>query len=284
LTPKVAAKVKDDLIGTGIFLERDTYQLFKDWTAGRVFTAHREYPYSYGTHPVIISGTVDVLAETSIGNGDTVLILPVECKKADPKLKHWVFEPHRPTSIHDKPYFMFTKDGENSFKQSYNLPNLGYNTQDDYENCVNVFEFNEASGALSRNADKALRAFFAIKQANEAVPGILEKIPVLSRRPAARNYIIPIVVTTANLWVTQYDPQDISKETGEIDATKLDLIPKDWLLYHYPLAFHEQTRGSLIGSTNGDIIRPDKRPTFVVNSLKLQDFVTNLIYDLSRYF
>ncbi len=284
MSPKVAAKVKDDLIGTGLFLERDTYQLFKDWTAGRVFTAHREYPYDYGTHPLIINGTVDVLAETSIGNGDTVLILPAECKKADPKLKHWVFEPHRPTSIRDKPYFMFTKDGENSFKQGYNLPNLGYNTQEDYENCVNVFEFNEASGALSRNADKALRAYFAIKQANEAVPGIVEKIPSLSRRPAARNYIIPIVVTTANLWVTQYDPQDISKETGEIDATKLDLIPKDWLLYHYPLAFHEQTRGSLIGSTTGDIIRPDKRPTFVVNSLKLPDFVTNLIHDLDRYF
>lgn len=284
MSPKVAAKVKDDLIGTGIFLERDTYQLFKDWTAGRVFTAYREYPYSYGTHPLRINGTVDVLAETSIGNGDTVLILPAECKKADPKLKHWVFEPHRPTSIRDKPYFMFTKDGENSFKQGYNLPNLGYNTQEDYENCVNVFEFSEDKGALSRNADKTLRAYFAIKQANESVPGIVEKIPSLSRRPAARNYIIPIVVTTANLWITQYDPQDISKETGEIDATRLDLVPKDWLLYHYPLAFHEQTSGSLVGSPTGDIIRPDKRPTFVVNSLKLQDFVTNLIYDLSRYF
>ncbi len=55
MTPKVAAKVKDDLIGTGIFLERDTYQLFKDWKADRVFTAYREYPYSYGVHPLIIS-------------------------------------------------------------------------------------------------------------------------------------------------------------------------------------------------------------------------------------
>ncbi len=242
-------------------------------------------PYSYGVHPLIISGTVDVLAETSIDNGSIVLILPAECKKADPKLKHWVFDPHRPTRTRDMPYVMFTKGGENSFTQDYNLPNLGYNTYGDYENCVNVFEFNEASGAINRNTtDKALRPYFAIKQANEAVPGIVEKIPSLSRQPAAKNFIIPIVVTTANLWVTQYDPQDIDKATGEIDAAKLDLVQKDWLLYHYPLAFHEQTRGSLVGPTTDGIIRPDKRPTFVVNSVKLRDFVTNLIHDLDHYF
>lgn len=277
-------KIKADLIGTGIFLERDTYQLFKGWRADRVFTAYREYPYSYGTHPLIIDGTIDVLAETSIDNGGIVLILPVECKKADPKLKHWVFEPHRPTGLHDMPYFMFTQGGENWFTQDYNLPNLGYNTYGDYENCVNVFEFNEASGAINRSSDKALRAYYAIKQANEAIPGIVEKIPVLSRQPAARNFIIPIVVSTANLWITQYNPQDISKATGEIDAAKLDLVQKDWLLYHYPLAFHEQTMGSMVGATTNDMIRPDKRPTFVVNSVKLPDFVTNLIHDLDSYF
>jgi hypothetical protein len=284
VSPKVSAKIKDELIGTGIFLERDTYQLFKDWKRYRIFTAYREYPYSYGTHPRIIDGTVDVLAETSIDNGGIVLILPVECKKADPKLKHWVFEPHRPTGLRDMPHFMFTKDGANWFTQGYNLPNLGYNTYDNYENCVNVFEFNEDSGNLNRSSDKASRAYYAIKQPNEAVPGIVEKIPSLSRQPAARNFIIPIVVTTANLWITKYDPQDISKATGEIDTAKLDLVQRDWLLYHYPLAFHEQTLGSLVGSTTNDIIRPDKRPTFVVNSVKLPDFVTNLIGDIGSYF
>jgi len=284
VTPKVAAKVKDDLIGTGIFLERDTYQLFKDWKADRVFTAYREYPYSYGVHPRIIDGTIDVLAATGIDYGDVVLILPTECKKADPLLKHWVFEPHRPDGIRDMPYFMFTQGGENSFTQGYNLPNLGYNAYGDYENCVNSFEFSEDKGALYRGSDKRLRPYFAIKQANEAVPGIIEKIPSLSRQLAARNFVIPIVVTTANLWITRYDPQDISKATGEIDTAKLDLVQRDWLLYHYPVALQEQTSGSLVGSPANGIIRPDKRPTFVVNSVKLPDFVTNLIHDLEGYF
>ncbi len=283
MDPTVENRIKDDLIGTGIFLERDTYQLFKDWKAGSGFTAYREYPYSYGAHPLIISGTVDVLAATSIDNGG-IVFLPTECKKADPKLKHWVFEPHRPTGLRDMPYFMFIKGGENSFTQGYNLSKLGYKTYGDYENCVNVFEFNEDNGTRSRSSDKALRAYFAIKQANEAIPGIVEKIPSLSRQPAAKNFVIPIVVTTANLWITQYDPQDIDKATGEIDRAKLDLVQKDWLLYHYPLAFHEQTNGSLVGSTTNDIIRPDKRPTFVVNSVKLPNFVSNLIHDLEGNF
>jgi len=79
-------------------------------------------------------------------------------------------------------------------------------------------------------------------------------------------------------------PQDIDKATGKIDTAKLDLVQKNWLLYHYPVALQEQTRGSLVGSTTNDIIRPDKRPTFVVNSVKLRDFVTNLIHDVDGYF
>ena len=180
---------------------------------------------------------------------------------------------------HNMPFFMFTFGGDNWFKQEYILSNLCYNTYEDYEGCINVFEFNEESGALYRNSDKMLRAYYAIKQVNEAIPGIVAKIPSLSRRPVAKNYVIPVVVTTANLWVTQYNPQDISKATGEIDAAKLKLEQRDWLLYHYPLALQEQ----IVGTTTEGAIRPDRRPTFVVNSVKLPDFVTNLINDLSIY-
>ena len=257
---------------------------YPELTLGRVFRTYREYPYSYGVHPLIINGTIDILADTWIDTAGISLILPVECKKADPKLKHWVFEPHRSPLAQDMPLFMFTKEGENWFTQRYNLPSLGYKTDDDYENCVNVFEFNEDSGTLTRNADKALRAYYAIKQANEAIPGIIEKIPSLSRQPAARNFVMPIVVTTANLWITQYDPQDINKATGDIDSARLDLVQRDWILYHYPLDFHEQTLGKLVSSPNNGIIRPDKRPTFVVNSANLPDFVTKLIHDLDSYF
>jgi hypothetical protein len=62
------------------------------------------------------------------------------------------------------------------------------------------------------------------------------------------------------------------------------LVQRDWLLYHYPLTLHEQTNGSLVGPTTDTKIRPDKRPTFVVDSVKLPDFVAKLIHDLDGYF
>jgi hypothetical protein len=286
LTPAVSDKVKTDLIGTGIFLERDVYQLFKDWDEDRMFETQREVPYSYGTHPAIINGTVDVVAETSIDNGTIVLILPIECKKADPKLKHWVFEAHKQTRQKDMPMVLFRKDGENIFTQQYIFTNLGYNTYEDYENCVNVFEFSEANGQVSRNANRELRAFYAIKQANEAVPGLVDNlnaISKISRNPSAPNFIIPLVVTTANLFVTEYDFKDIKRATGDIAPDKLNLIKKDWVIYSYPLEFHESIIGKDNDRPENGNVRPEKRPTFIVNAAALPNFIKKLIADMSYF-
>lgn len=281
LSQGVSDKIKTDLIGTGIFLESDVYQLFHTWDEDRVFDTHREYPYSYGVHPLVISGTIDVLTETSVDNGASVLVLPIECKKADPNLKHWVFETHRQTRPKDMPMFLVNKDNQSSFTREYNFTNLGYNTYTDYENCVNVFEFSEAEGRVSRNTQKELRAYYAIKQANEAVPGVLEKISVVSRNPSGNNYVIPIVVTTANLFVADYDPKNINRETGDIDLQNLNLISKDWVLYSYPLEFHEGVIG-VYADRGGQVrVRPEKRPTFVVNALALPTFINKLLADIS---
>jgi rhodanese-related sulfurtransferase len=278
LIKTVSDKIKSDLIGTGIFLERDVYQLFQDWTDGRKFTTHREYPYSYGTHPAITNGTVDVLVETSIENVSLILILPIECKKADPALKHWVFEAQRSSRPKDMPMLLMCSEGQRSFTQEYSLSNLGYGTYKDYENSVNVFEFSEAKGQVSRNANRELRAYYAIKQVNESIPGLLERLDKISRKIDAPHLIIPIVVTTANLFVADYDPADIKRAAGDIEPDKLKLKPKDWVLYSYPLEFHESVMAE--GDTEQKGLRPEKRSTFVVNSSALPNFIKYLIADM----
>ncbi len=102
-------KIKADLIGTGVFLERDTYEFLRK-TEPVSFKVHREYPYSYGVHPVIVNGAIDVLGIAPMydySRAELVLVFPIECKKADPKLKHWVFEPHRSNDHRETPWFLF---------------------------------------------------------------------------------------------------------------------------------------------------------------------------------
>lgn len=281
----VSEKVKKDLINTGIFLESDTYQLFKKWKDQRVFTTFREYTYSYSRGGVNIDNTLDILAETGIQDNNLILFLPIECKKADPNLKHWVFEPHRPDSPKQQEMIMSVNVGNTYYSRWYNLPSLGYHTYSDYENCINVFEFSEAKGALSRNTSKELRAYYAIKQANEAVPGIVEKIPGLSRMASYANVVIPIIVTTANLWVTDYDPGKIINESGEIPIDDLKLESKNWVIYSYPLSFHETVPGTLVNDRKIEGSHtPDKRLTFIVKSTSLKDFVEKLIADLRDYY
>jgi hypothetical protein len=281
----VSDKIKQDLINTGVFLESDTYQLFKNWKNQRVFDTYREHSYSYSKGSANVDGTIDVLAETGIQDNNMVLFLPIECKKADPRLKHWVFEPHRPTTPKQQELIMSVKNGNCFYNRWYNFPGLGYNAYSDYENCVNVFEFNETDGRLSRQGQKELRAYYAIKQANESVPGVVDKIPALSRNSSYHNVIVPIVVTTANLWVTDYDPAEISKENGDIPIDKLELKPKNWVIYSYPVPFHESISGTLQDNKGDEgSITPDKRLTFIVKSTSLKEFVESLIGDLRDYF
>ncbi len=150
----------------------------------------------------------------------------------------------------------------------------------DFEHAVNVFEFSETEGRISRQADKASRAYYAIKQTNEAIPGLIENMPSLTPANDVPNVIVPIVVTTANLWVTDYDAADINKATGDIDPNKLNLKSRDWVLYSYPLTFNEQVQGK----NKGNAMVPLKRSTFVVTALALPSFITEILGDFRSYF
>ncbi len=275
----ITSKIKSDLINTGIFLEQDTFQLFNKWGADRHWDIHREYPFDFGALANPTDGTIDILAVTGISaRMPRAIVVPIECKKANPELKHWVFEPHRQQ---DKTlFFPYIINHESYFTKEYNLSALGYNTPPDYENAVNVFEFSQVNGKQSRSTNKEQRAFFAIRQANQAVAGLFQELnKVSSHEISLPHFMIPVVVTTANLWVTSYDPADINKSTGEIESDLLDLVKKDWVMYSYPLPTHE----SIEGRVRNGVIEPEYRPTFVVNSEKLQEFMSALISDFQSY-
>lgn len=282
LSDSVNNKIKTDLINSGIFLENDTYQTFKKWGKDRVFELFREHPFDYGTLANPLDGTIDVLATTGIGRNPPprVLVLPIECKKADASLKHWVFEPFYTERDSDKQFFLYRHNSKNYFTNSYSFPSLGYLAVSDYENCVNVFEFSELKGNINRNSEKEKRAFYAIRQANQAVSGLITEIPTISSHgPEHPHFFIPVVVTTANLWVANYDPAKINKERADIELSDLELIPKDWVIYSYPPTYHETIEGD---SSKGHI-KPEKRPTFIVKSTALKSFVEKLIIDIADY-
>ena len=51
---------------------------------------------------------------------------------------------------------------------------------------------------------------------------------------------LPIIITTANLYILDYEVNDIDTSTGEISLDKAKLNPVNWLWYEYPIPPHLQ--------------------------------------------
>lgn len=274
-TPQTSSSIKQYLNKTGNFLESIVHvALDRD----PKFVSRREYPYSSmniinDRIPDITEGTIDVLATTRVSS-DTAVCLCIECKKADPSQKHWVFE-LRTTweDIYPFDYYDASPQAKGlNYSKNIFFPSLGYDGMEFFNKAIHAFEFNDTSGALSRVQNE--KAYLALKQANQAVKALApapEVVFKLLDKNSLNILYLGIVVTTANLWTTKYSPNDISWETGEISEDKLDLIECDWVHYEFPLPVNLKTG------------KYEKRPTFVVKADKFGTFIEGLRKDLPHY-
>lgn len=274
----VTHDIKSHLNKTGIFLEQKVHVSLDRHPK---FVSRREHPFSSmnlinETVPEIIEGAIDVFAVANIKE-DTLLCLCIECKKANPEQKHWVFE-MRTTGSEIYPFVYYdNKIGELNYEKNIFFPSLNYPGMDHFDRAIQAFQFKTKSGALSRNMTEM--AHHSLKQANQAVKAIApspnEVFKVLSSGP--KNILfLPVVVTTANLWTTKYNPQDVSWKTGELKASKIGLESRDWVHFEFPLPVNLKLKDK-------DAKEYEKRPTFVVKANKFSTFVTGLVKDCERY-
>lgn len=276
---QLESSIKEMLNNTGVFLENKVYTSL---VRHPQFLARREEPYSQlGLAAELIEGTIDVFAVAPLSK-DNALCLLLECKKANPEQKHWVFE-RRP--VEDEPlwypFVFFDKSlGHVNYEKNIFFPSLGYDGMSSFDKAIQVFEFNERSGGLNRNSRE--RAYNAIRQANEALSGfnpnedIQRVIELLPTADSINILYLSIVITTANLWVMEYKPEDVEWGTGTLSIDELSLTSKGWIIYEFPLPTNFQIRG---GNTGLQI----KRPTFVVNAEKFGTFIDTLFKDCGRY-
>ncbi len=276
--PKVLAGIKEYLNKTGIFLERKIHTALDRHPQ---FVSRREYPYSSmnivnETIPQVFEGTIDVFAVAKITN-NTSLCMCIECKKSDPREKHWVFEV-RTTGEEIYPFVYYdTNQNALNYEKNIFFPSLGYDGMKFFDKAIQTFQFNENTGSLSRTQSEM--AYNSLKQANQALkafaPAHKEIFKFLNSDPT-NILFLPVVVTTANLLIADYKPEDVSWETGEVEGDKIELKSKDWVHYEFPLPVSLKVAG------RGGL-EFEKRPSFVVKADKFADFIEGLLKDIPRY-
>lgn len=274
---KFTSTITEELNKTGLFLETI---VFTSLLGNSEFKVRREEPYS-GFTSEGFEGTIDVLAISKIHDGLLVCI-PIECKKADPQQKHWVFEVRNTEEEPTFPFEYYEAGKQNAnYTKNIFFPSLGYQGMKFFDKAIESFEFNETTGKLSRNTQLG-RPYDAMKQSNEAVSSFVDEKRKRIFEIAGVNVnqtdilYIPLVVTTANLHNLEYEAKNIDLVKGEVPADKLKMNEKKWIHFEFPLPY------SLVTRTQSGL-GPVKRPSFIVNSNEFPTFITELIKDCKRY-
>lgn len=262
---------------TGVFLERAVFETLKKI---RGMNVEREAQFSFQES---LDGNIDIVATIYLPQRQecTVCFL-IECKRVYKEYKSWIFESDSTASRADFPYVFF--DGSKSpnirYDMNYLLPSLGYNGINDYDQAINTFEFKN-NGAP--NHDKSDKPYVAMKHLNASLTSFANDPTKIIRLTGVQNnkiLFVPLVVTTADLYLAKYDASEIVISSGSIDSNKISLIKSNCVEYIFPLPTDLRLKG---GVSNTQGIQPTKRITYVVSADYIKDFCSKFINDIDMY-
>lgn len=213
--------------------------------------------------------------------------LLIECKKVNPNSIDWIFFPKYPPV--DNPYvtlLVVSNEGEKDEKVN---PTYEYETIHSHNFCVadeaietqgngrNVENINNEKTSNSTITDVSYQATLATHAiANEDYEKSAKRA---TDPPFIINFYIPIIVTTANLFVSEYDPGITSIETGEVPYEEVELKPIDKLFFEYSIPPHLQIRPDKwwIMDRSKETDRYTRRHILIVNSNHFEETMNWLI-------
>ncbi|MCX6740321.1 MAG: hypothetical protein NTZ49_03780 [Candidatus Parcubacteria bacterium] len=250
-----------------------------------IFKAVSEFPYTHPSSngPILgAHGSIDIVAVRGVKGIEekTLLFLIIECKKANSNIKNWIFLNE---SLDKKPLFIFSDIIDNNlmYERKYltrqlTFPDLGYRLIGDFNYCNQSIETNDKLTTINRNQDDKI--YKAIRQAAHGSYALENKIPKYIEGISNKvNFLqfkhfiyLPVVVTTANLYLTKLDYKKI--QNGDVNFKDIDMEEKKWLSYEFPLPDfinYGVIRDSIT-------ISSENRTTFIVNDKSFVEFLKNV--------
>lgn len=201
------------------------------------------------------ASALDIWAELS--KQDTILTLPIECKKHNPELANWIFFRHR----HEQ---QFQNGGTPSVTIIENIPRQAPNTGWDIrigkqnwsaisytcadearETRSSYLDYKRAAKNLNQltkttknSIDEACQQIALATQAlvnDEYAYNNARRNKENASLPFKTQLFLPTIVTTAKLFFCSFDAADVDVVTGEIPYDKVTIKEHPYLLYEYPL-------------------------------------------------
>jgi hypothetical protein len=135
---------------------------------------------------------------------------------------------------------------------------------------------NDSISSAAHQVALATQAIF-LEEASNNLPDI--PIKGAARRRVEKQVFMPVIVTTAQLHLCEFDPADISPSEGVIPYDKVKITEKPYLIFKYPLPVHLQMdKGHLLFlSSQNKVDFLVRMSIFVVNSNHFDEFLNFLV-------
>jgi len=215
-------------------------------------------PYYPVEFPITLDGrkiargkpsNLDIWAEWKASDGIHSIMLPVECKKCNPELAHWVFFPMSSNPPSTPMVRVHQTDGQ-SYSSSIVLKSLqtdlvitdeARETRSDYQKAKQGDKTKTANTAITDAATQiTIAAQFLLTQEKRIMDQRTRNINNPAP-PLSRQVFLPAIVTTAHLFTCDFLDADVDLETGEIPLSKASLTPHPYLFYNYPVPYALQS-------------------------------------------
>jgi hypothetical protein len=210
--------------------------------------------------------------------------LVIECKKNNPIFTNWVFFKKFPKYIQKQDFLVtFSPENEDPRYTVQSSQLSGYICSEGREVKQDYMNLNGHDKTKTSNANIEDACYQVVLAAHSLIAE--EFRPYMKRLDRQNNVdfklylLFPMIVTTANLYLCNYQVSDVSIDKGEIPIEKMKLEKVSSLWYEYPIPPHLQLTDKewLVNSqfNRSDIYH--RRYIYIVNSLEFQNALIQLI-------
>lgn len=234
---RVAESFRKTLNSHGHSFQRRIWRSLKELPEAR---AWRREVYEFPVALNGISTSIDMIAAWS----GSPLLLVIECKRANPATASWCFA--RGPIEERRPIFQVLRQPHPGSSAEV------VQTRSPAATCYSVgLEVKTGQpgdpgqpgrGAIEDAVTQVLRGMGGLMAGYR--PSVLNHYIDGSPVDApAEVRIVPVIVTTARLWVTEAELEEAGAADGELSAMSVAVAPKPWLLYRYAISPALQVSG-----------------------------------------
>ena len=282
----------------GIFFERWCQRIVSEAEGWSLDTTN--YPVEFPPPNGPFRGkesSLDIRASRDVG--DARLCLLIECKKNNPEFVDWVFF-QKPTERSGKEFIISQVAitprpppalGWDTVSSIRPLTSNFVLTDEARETRSNYLEHNNLRNKTKTSNAAIQDAAYQVSLAKQAIAleddNICRRIGGASptaNLPWRQKLYFPTIVTTARLFVCEFDAREIDGATGEISPSKASIKEHDSLVFEYPLPRHLQVVPSDVANSykEGLVDMFTRQHVLVVQSRYLPSFLRSFYNDNTK--